>query len=111
MLSAFDLKPGEDEAAFAAAYAAFLEELAEAGLIVSAGPLARRVRNTPMDTDVTRLQERFSVLTFRDRAQLDAAYDHISARMRPATQTHLDMYRRITNSVFLCWQDQPTGER
>jgi hypothetical protein len=107
MLSAFDLKPDEDEAAFRAAYADFVEELTGAGLIVSAGPLGRRVQDTPMDTDSDRAQQRFSVLTFRDRAQLDAAYDHISARLRPATKTHLDMYRRITNSVFLCWQDQP----
>lgn len=109
MLSAFDLTPGEDFGAFQAAYADFVADLEAAGLIAAAGPLGRRVADTPMDTDAARTQQVFSVLSFRDREQLDSAYAHIAARHEPATGAHLDMYRRTANAVFLCWQDQPSS--
>lgn len=105
MLSAFDLKPDEKPDAFRAAYAAFIDDLFKANLIVSSGPVGRRVSDTPMDTDETRSQEYFSVMSFRDRSQMDDAYAHIAKRLQPATKPHIDMYRRIANSVFLCWQD------
>jgi len=104
MLSSFDLKPGEDFNAFAEAYHMFLADLRAQDIIAGAGPLARRVEDTPMDTDEERTQKYFSVMSFRDRAQLDAAYAHIEAR-RSGTASHLRMYRRLTNSVFLCWED------
>ncbi len=110
MLSSFDLKPGEDFAVFAQAYETFLQDLRAADMIVDAGPLGRRVEATPMDTDTERTQCYFSVMSFRDRAQLDAAYAHIDTRARPGTETHLKMYRRLTNTVFLCWEDTDPGK-
>lgn len=107
MLSSFDLKPGQDVATLQADYAAFVADLKAADIIVAAGPLGTRVSDTPMDTDEDRDHTLFSILTFRDRAQLDAAYAYIEARQRPSADSHLSMYRRITNSVFLCWEDQP----
>ncbi len=109
MLSSFDLKPGEDWDVFLQDYETFLADLREADLIVDAGPLGRRVENTPMDTDIGRNQRFYSVMQFRDRSQLDAAYAHIEARSRPGTTTHLRMHRRLTNSVFLCWEDADAG--
>ena len=105
MLSSFDLRPGEDFATFAGDYDVFLADLRAAGMIAGAGPLGRRVNDTPMDTDKAHTQTCFSVMQFRDRAQLDAAYAHIDARARPGTSSHLRMYRRLTNTVFLCWED------
>ena len=105
MLSAFNLKPDEDFADFKAAYALFIADIKAAGIIESAGPLGRRVSDTPMDTDDDRDYQYFSVMRFRDRQQLDAAYDHIKALSKPATTTHLAVHRRITSSVFLCWRD------
>ncbi|CUH48755.1 DUF6614 family protein [Ruegeria atlantica] len=110
MLSSFDLKPGEDWDSFARDYDTFLEDLRAADLIADASPLGRRVSDTPMDTDDTRTHQYFSVISFRDRAQLDAAYAHIDARARPGTETHLRMYRRLTKTVFLCWEDAETGK-
>lgn len=107
MLSSFDLKPGQEFETFQADYAAFVTDLTEAGIIVGAGPLGKRVADTPMDTDEERNHAWFSILTFRDRAQLDAAYAYIEAHQRPGTASHIRMYRRITNSIFLCWEDQP----
>jgi hypothetical protein len=45
------------------------------------------------------------VIHFRDRAQLDLAYAHIQANTQPGTAIHLRMYRRLTNAIFLCWED------
>jgi len=104
MISVFDLKPGEDEAAFHAAYEAFVADLRAASLISGAGPLGWRVDDTPMDTDTQRHQRRVSILSFASRTQMDAAYAHIEARRRTASDSHLGMYRRVTDAVFLCWR-------
>lgn len=109
MLSSFDLKPGEDFEDFSRAYTAFIDELHSAGVISGAGPLGKRVSDTPMDTDIGRDQQFQSIISFQDRAQLDLAYAHISEKQHPGIASHLSMYRRITNSVFLCWEDQPTA--
>ena len=61
--------------------------------------------DTPMDTDDDRAHTHFSVMSFRDRKQLDHAYAYMLHRRATATDSHHDMYSRITNSVFLCWQD------
>lgn len=105
MLSAFDLRPGVDWSDFRLSYAAFLEELRAADLILSAGQPGTRVRDTPMDTDDARTHQCFSVMEFRDREQMDRAYAHIEARLKPGTDCHIRMYRQITNSVFLCWHE------
>ena len=108
MLSSFDLKPGQALDVFQSDYAEFVADLKEAEMVVDAGPLGKRVADTPMDTDEDRDHSWFSILTFRDRAQLDAAYAYIEARQNPSTTSHIRMYRRITNSIFLCWEDLPT---
>ena len=106
MLSAFNLKPAEDLDAFMAAYSDFAADAKVAGIIESAGPVGRRVADTPMDTDDERTHEFFSIMSFRDRAQLDAAYDYIERRSMPTTKTHVQMYKRIMDSVFTCWEDE-----
>ena len=106
LLSAFDLRPGQDMDTFVDAYGVFVRELYEAGLIVDARPMGRRVSDTPMDTDEERDHQFFTVLTFRDRAHMDAAYAHIEARMRAVTGEHAAMYARTANQIFTCWQDE-----
>ncbi|MEL6647822.1 MAG: DUF6614 family protein [Pseudomonadota bacterium] len=106
LLSAFDLRAGVEEDSFADAYHSFVQELYDAGLIIDARPMGRRVPDTPMDTDDTRAQQFFTILTFRDRAHMDAAYAHIEARMRAVTGEHAAMYARTANQIFTCWQDE-----
>ena len=106
LLSAFDLREGVDEAVFIDAYRRFVQELYEADLIVDAQPIGRRVSDTPMDTDDERAHQFFTILTFRDRAHMDAAYAHIEARMRAVTGEHAAMYARTANQIFTCWQDE-----
>ncbi|QGX99790.1 hypothetical protein EI983_16555 [Roseovarius faecimaris] len=105
MLSGFNLKDDESLETFRADYAAFVKDLEAAGVIAGASPLARRVADTPMDTVEDNPRQYFSVLSFRDRAQLDASYAHIEARAAPGTSSHLTMYRRLRDTVFTCWED------
>lgn len=105
MLSCFDLKPGEAIADFASAHAAFVAEMQRLDLVVESGPLGRRRRNTPMDTDAERDHEYFVLLSFRDRQQSDAAYAWIKRHVEPGDAAHESVYSRIENPVFVCWQD------
>ena len=105
MLSSFDLNTNEDWDTFASDYDNFVNTLQSADIILGSDPLGHRVDDTPMDTDTERKQRCFSVIHFLDRAQLDLAYAHIEANKQPSTATHLRMYRRLSNAVFLCWED------
>ncbi len=109
MLSSFNLRDGEDLETFRADYAAFVADLTQAGIITAAGPIGTRVSDTPMDTDDANPCQLFSILSFRDRAQLDASYTHIEARAKPGTTTHLQMYMRLRDTVFTCWEDIDQG--
>ena len=105
MLSAFNLKPGEDFEAFKLAYADFVDDAIKAGIVAHAEPIGQRVSDTPMDTDDDRTHQYFSIMSFKDRAQLDASYDYIERHAMPTTKTHVQMYKRIRDSVFTCWED------
>ncbi len=107
MLSSFDLKPLETLEDLERAYKAFTDDLHDAGVVAETGPVGERVSDTPMDTDDAHSQQLFSIMSFRDREQLDAAYAFISQKRQPGATSHLSMYRRITNSTFLCWEDRP----
>lgn len=107
MLSCFHLKPGEDIEIFRSAYSAFVEEMKAVGLVESSGPVGRRQSDTPMDTDDERDHEYFAVMTFRDRAQVDAAYARIMRHDGPEDEAHNAVYTRVLRPVFICWQDLP----
>lgn len=107
MLSCFDLKPGEDIDSFRTAYADFVARMKDLDLVAGSGPIGRRQSDTPMDTDGERDHAYFVVMSFRDRAQVDAAYDHIMRQVEPGKTSHDGVYRRVENPVFICWQDLP----
>lgn len=107
MLSRFDVIAGVDPAEFAAAYARLSDVMVAQELLVSSTPVGRRLADTPMDTDQTCTTRFFSVMTFRDRAQLDKAYAHL---LHPPvsgedTETHEFVKSACTAPVFTCWQD------
>jgi len=110
MLSSFDLKLNEEFDNFIDDYEEFIAGLRALDMVVDADPIGRRVKDTPMDTDEGRKQHYYSVMHFRDRAQLDAAYAHIEANAQPNTSIHLSMYQRLKNAVFLCWDDTELGK-
>jgi len=107
MISCFNLKPGEDIETFRSAYTAFVDEMKKVDLVESSGPIGRRQNDTPMDTDEQRDHEYFTVMSFRDRAQVDAAYDHIMQHVGTTDAAHDTVYTRVCDPVFICWQDLP----
>jgi len=105
MLSCFDLKPGGNIRAFRSAYADFVADMKSLGLVEDCGPVGRRQSDTPMDTDDERDHEYFAIMSFRDRAQVDAAYSYIMKHVEPGEASHNGVYEKVKNPVFICWQD------
>lgn len=110
MLSCFDLKPGENIETFREAYLAFVEEMKNIGLLEASGPIGRRQSDSPMDTDDQRQHQYFAIMSFRDRAQVDAAYAHIMKHEGASDKAHDRVYGRVLDPVFICWQDLDLGE-
>lgn len=111
MLSRFDLKPGIDPATFQAHYDAFFEQMRAAGLAERTGKVGRREADTPMDTDDDNTQTHYVVMSFKDRDQMDRAYEHIVGSDERSRSAHPAVHRSITNSVFTCWRDYETREK
>ncbi len=107
MISCCNLKPGEDIETFRSDYVLFVDEMKKIDLVESSGPIGRRQNDTPMDTDNARDHEYFAVMSFRDRAQVDAAYNHIMQHVGSTDTAHDAVYRRVLEPVFICWQDIP----
>lgn len=107
MISCFNLKPGEDIGSFRSAYVLFVDEMKRIDLIESSGPVGQRQNDTPMDTDDVRDHEYFAVMSFRDRSQVDAAYEHIKQHVGNTDAAHDSVYTRVHDPVFICWQDLP----
>ncbi len=108
MLSKFDLKAGVAFDEFEKAYFGFIEAVRNLGLVESSGGIGQRVKNTPMDTAGECEPEYYSIMSFKDRTQLDAAYEHLlSAGSSEIEQkTHHAVHEMIANPVFICWQDR-----
>ena len=107
MLTCFDLKSGEDIGTFRSAYADFVAYMKSVDLVEESGPVGRRQSDTPMDTDDERDHEYFAIMSFRDRAQVDAAYAYIMKHVEPGESSHNGIYEKAENPVFICWQDMP----
>jgi len=105
MLTCFDLKPGVEIEAFRAAYLDFVDYMRSIGLVERSGPIGRRQNDTRMDTDGERDHEYFVIMSFRDRAQVDAAYAKLVACEGAESTAHEEAYSNIRNQIFICWQD------
>lgn len=105
MLCCFDLKPGFQLAAFQKAFADFTLHLKELGFVESSSPVGKRQSDTILDTDTERDHQYFSIMSFRDRVQADAAVDYIAADGMSADTTHHITYSMVDDPVFICWQD------
>ena len=105
MLTCFDLAPGIELGVFRRALADYTAHMRSLDLVESSGPIGRRERDTIMDTDSERDHEHFVIMTFRDRAQVDAAVDHILKHEEPTDTIHTAVYGKVRDPVFICWQD------
>ena len=112
MLSRFDLKPGIDIALFAEHYYSFVERAIDMDLAVSSDRIGRRVNDTPMDTDADDAQQYYVLMHFRDREQLDRAYEYMdSDTAEPQDlKPHSLVKKYVKNPVFTCWQEPASTE-
>ncbi len=105
MLTCFDLKPDVEIGVFRAAYSDFVEYMQSIDLVERTGPIGQRRSDTKMDTDGERDHEYFVIMSFRDRAQIDAAYARLLPHEEPAETAHKAVFSRVRNQIFICWQD------
>ena len=105
MLSCFNLPDSESIESYSTGYYAFVEEMKKLGLVESSGPIGRRHANTPMDTDEERDHEYFVIMSFRDRSQVDAAYEHILQHLGASVEAHAGVKLPVNDPVFICWED------
>ena len=105
MLICFDLKPEVEIKAFSEALTDYTAHMRGLDLVESKSPIGRRQSDTIMDTDGERHQQYFATMSFRDRAQSDAAVDYIMAHEDPGHSIHCAVYSKVQNQVFICWQD------
>ncbi len=105
MLSCFNLKSGENIVAFRNAYTDFVAHMKNVDMVEYTGPIGLRQTDTPMDTDDERDHQYFTIMSFRDRAQIDSAYAYILKHVEPGESLHNGVYDRVEKPVFICWQD------
>ncbi len=106
MLTCFDLRPGIELGTFRQALADYTAHLQELDLVESNSPIGRRQSDTILDTDGERHHQYFTTMSFRDRAQADAAVDYIKAHSRkPGHSIHHAVYSKVQDQIFICWQD------
>lgn len=105
MLGCFHAGPRVSIDTLESGYDRYVSHLKPIDLLVTAQPIGRRCADTPMVTDEERDHQYFVLMTFRDRAQMDAAYAHIEAQHAPAVELHLQFMKQIRDPVFICWED------
>ncbi len=105
MLSCFNLLPEVHFNDFCKSYHNFTLEMKKLDLLVKTDPIGKRVIDTPMDTDNERDHKYFTTMSFRDREQLDLAYAHILRHIGPSDIAHSNIFKKVQNPVFICWQD------
>ena len=105
MLTCFDLKPDVEIKEFQASYEKFFEFMHGIDLVEGSGPIGRRQSDTIMDSDDERDHQYFVVMSFRDRAQVDAAVAELFRHKVPTEPMHKAVYSKVQNQVFICWQD------
>ena len=105
MLSCFDLKPEFTLEDFQQSLDDYTEHMRGLDLVEGKGPIGVRHSDTIMDTDDERTQNHFMLMHFQDRAQSDKAVDYIKSHQEPGASIHKQVYSKVQNLIFICWQD------
>jgi len=105
MLTCFNLRPDASLEEFQRALAGFAQHMEGLDLMHATGPIGRRQKHEIMDTDDERDHEYFFITSFRDRAQCDLAVEYILPHTEPGDSSHKDVYSKIIDPVFICWED------
>ncbi len=107
MLSRFNLADGASAEQVARGYVRLVTLLRQHDLVAATSRMGQRLDDTPMDTDAGDNRRYFTVMSFRDRAQLDRSYAQLLGdRPGPALAAAHDFIRNSTrDQLFTCWQD------
>jgi hypothetical protein len=105
MLTCFDLKPEFSIKEFQRSLTDYTEHMHKLDLVESNGPIGLRQSDTIMDTDNERKHKYFVLMNFRDKTQSDKAIDYIKTHREPGDSIHKNVYSKVQNQIFICWQD------
>ncbi|MEM8497558.1 MAG: hypothetical protein AAF542_06010 [Pseudomonadota bacterium] len=105
MLSSFNLREGETPESCQAAIQEFAMHMQQQKMLVSVGPLGKRVSNTPMDTDDNSQLNYYFLSYFESREQSDQAYALIEQGVEPSVSIHRAMINKVRDAVFTCWNE------
>ena len=105
MLTCFDMNPEYALEDFRQSLTEYTDHMRGLDLVVDYDPIGRRQSDTIMDTDDERDHQYFMLMHFRDRAQCDNAVEYILAHKEPGASIHKEVYSKVQNQVFICWQD------
>lgn len=101
-----DLKPGVGDLVFTDKVAAYLGHLKDQSLIERF-----RITRRKLGLAAPGLGEFHLMVEVRDLAQLDAAFDRVSARREPAEGLHFGVNSLVTNATFALYRDFPDPGR
>ena len=105
MLTCFDIKPEYNLEEFRQSLSEYTNHMRGLDLVVDYEPIGQRQSDTIMDTDDERDHGFFMLMHFRDRAQCDQAVEYIKSRKEPGASIHEQVYTKVQNPIFICWQD------
>ena len=105
MLTCFDLKPDILLEEFQQSLEEYTVHMQGLNLVESHGPIGLRQSDTIMDTDNERKHNYFMIMHFRDREQSDNAVAYIKSHEEPGDTIHKNVYSKVQNLIFICWQD------
>ena len=105
MLSCFDVKPRVSETDYNALMQDLAKHLTELDPIEGIGVFGKRETDTSLDADEERHQQYLLMISVRDKVQSDRAIDYIESLQEPGTSLHINMFKKITNPMFVCWED------
>ena len=105
LLNQFTLKPNVSRERFDTAWAAFIDHLVTEDLARGSTPNYVRHANSGFDTDEGRDHQIMSLISFRDQAQADAAWDAIETRAKPLDRLHVAVFALVHEPVFTFWDD------
>jgi len=101
-----DLKPGVRDTAFVDGVQTYLGHLRSAGLIESFRLTRRKLGLAP-----PALGEFHVIIETRNLAQLDQAFESVSARREPVEAVHFGVNSLVQNASFALYRDFPDPHR
>jgi len=101
-----DLKPGVRDTAFADAAHRYLTHLKSAGLLQSSRLTRRKLGLGP-----SHLGEFHIIIETNNLAQLEQAFQHVSARAEPIEELHHGLNSLVQNASFALYRDFPDAQR